>query len=118
MDTLCRYPGVKGILHSFSGSAEMAEQLVKMGWYISVSGVVTFKNARRLLEAVERVPLDFLLVETDCPYLTPHPHRGKTNHSGYLPYTVSRIAEIKGVSYEEVCRATRENARRVFRIME
>ena len=116
MDVLSRYRQVHGILHSYSGSTEMAEQLIQMGYYISVSGVVTFRNARKLVEVVERIPLEYLLVETDAPYLTPHPHRGKVNHSGYLPYTVSRIAEIKGISYEEVCDVTRRNAYRIFGI--
>ncbi len=115
-DTLSRYPTVKGILHSYSGSAEMAEQLVKMGYFISVSGVVTFKNAHKLVEVVERIPMEYLLIETDAPYLTPHPHRGKTNHSGYLPYTIEKIAEIKGIPAVTVADATYENARRVFRI--
>ncbi len=115
-DTLSRYPTVGGILHSYSGSAEMAEQLIKMGYFISVSGVVTFKNAHKLVEVVERIPMEYLLIETDAPYLTPHPHRGKTNHSGYLSYTIARIAEIKGIPAEDVARITCENAHRVFRI--
>lgn len=114
LETLSRYPGVRGILHSYSGSAEMAEQLIQMGYFISISGVVTFKNAQKVVEVVRHIPLEYLLVETDCPYLTPHPHRGKTNHSGYLSYTVSRIAEIKGIPDAEVCDVTRKNAYRIF----
>ncbi len=115
-DMLARYPEVTGILHSYSGSAEMAEQLVKMGYFISVSGVVTFKNAQKLVEVVRRIPLEHLLIETDAPYLTPHPHRGKINHSGYLSYTVAKIAELKGISQEECAAATYRNALRVFRL--
>ncbi len=115
-DMLSRFSEVRGILHSYSGSAEMAKQLIKIGYLISVSGVVTFKNAQKLVEVVAQIPLEYLLIETDCPYLTPHPHRGKVNHSGYLPYTVARIAEIKGIFPDEVARVTRENAEKIFGI--
>ena len=116
MDVIRRHPNVKGILHSFSGSAEMALELVKLGYYISFSGTLTFTNARKPREVAAVLPHDRVLIETDCPYLTPHPHRGKTNHSGYLSYTNATLADIFGVSEEECARITEENARRVFGI--
>ena len=116
MDVIRRHPNVKGILHSFSGSAEMALELVKLGYYISFSGTLTFTNARKPREVAAVLPKDKVLIETDCPYLTPHPHRGKTNHSGYLSYTNATLADIFGVSEEECARITEENARRVFRL--
>ena len=116
MDMIAAHPDVRGVLHSYSGSAEMARQLCDRGWMISLSGVVTFKNARQTVEVAQTVPLQHLLIETDAPYLTPHPHRGKTNHSGYLVHTAARIAEIRGISEEEVRDITRENALRFFGI--
>ena len=116
MDVIRKHPNVKGILHSFSGSAEMAIELVKLGYYISFSGTLTFTNARKPREVAAVLPKDKVLIETDCPYLTPHPHRGKTNHSGYLSYTNATLAAIFGVSEEECARITEENARRVFRL--
>ena len=116
MDVIRKHPNVKGILHSFSGSAEMALELVKLGYYISFSGTLTFTNARKPREVATVLPKDKVLIETDCPYLTPHPHRGKTNHSGYLSYTNATLAAIFGVSEEECARITEENARRVFRL--
>lgn len=116
MEVIRKHPGVKGILHSFSGSAEMALELVKLGYYISFSGTLTFTNARKPREVAAVLPKDKVLIETDCPYLTPHPHRGKTNHSGYLSYTNATLADIFGVSEEECARITEENARRVFRL--
>ena len=114
MEVIRRHPNVKGILHSFSGSAEMALELVKLGYYISFSGTLTFTNARKPREVAAVLPHDRVLIETDCPYLTPHPHRGKTNHSGYLSYTNAVLASIFGVSEEECARITEENARRIF----
>lgn len=116
MDMIAAHPDVRGVLHSYSGSAEMARQLCDRGWMISLSGVVTFKNARQTVEVAQTLPLDHLLIETDCPYLTPVPHRGKINHSGYLIHTAARIAEIRGISEEEVRDITRENALRFFGI--
>ena len=116
MEVIRRHPNVKGILHSFSGSAEMALELVKLGYYISFSGTLTFTNARKPREVAAVLPHDRVLIETDCPYLTPHPHRGKTNHSGYLSFTNATLAGIFGVSEEECARITEENARRVFGI--
>ena len=116
MDVIRAYPEVKGVLHSFSGSAEMAEELVKLGYYISFSGTLTFTNARKPREVAAVLPKDKVLIETDCPYLTPHPHRGKINHSGYLSYTNACLAGIWGISEEECAKITEENARKVFGI--
>lgn len=107
---------VQGVFHCFSGSAEMAKEIVKLGWYVSFTGVVTFKNARRALEAVEAVPLDRIMIETDCPYMAPTPYRGKRNHSGYVGKVAEKIAEIKGLTVEAVAEATMENGKRFFRI--
>lgn len=107
---------VPGVFHCFSGSAEMAQELVRLGWYVSFTGVVTFKNARRALESIAAVPMDRIMIETDCPYLAPVPYRGKRNHSGYVPKVAEKIAEIKGLSTEEVAAITMENGKRFFRI--
>lgn len=106
----------KGVMHCFSGSAETAREIVAMGMYVGFTGVVTFKNAKKALKALETVPLDRLLVETDCPYMAPEPNRGKRNHSGYLPYTVAAMAAVKGVSPDEMAEITAENAERLFGI--
>ena len=114
MRVLTQYKNVRGILHSFSGSAEMARELLKMGYYISFSGVLTFTNARRIKEVAAIVPSDRMLIETDCPYLAPHPLRGTLNHSGNLSYTNAALAVIKGLSEEECAQITEDNARRIF----
>lgn len=106
----------KGVMHCFSGSAEIAREIVEMGMYVGFTGVVTFKNAKKALKALEAVPLDRLLVETDCPYMAPEPNRGKRNYSGYLPYTVAAMAAVKGVSPDEMAEITAENAERLFGI--
>lgn len=108
---------VGGIFHCFSGSAEMAMDMLKHNLYIAVGGPVTFKNARKTIEVVKAVPLDKLLVETDCPYLAPEPYRGKRNNSGYLVHTIQKIAEIKGVSVSEVAETTLTNAKKVFKLI-
>jgi len=113
-----RIKEVGGVLHSFSGSAEMALECIKLGLYISISGPVTFENARKTVEAVKQVPLDMLLIETDSPYLTPVPYRGKRNYPGYVRLVAEKIAEIKGISFEEVARQTLENGKRLFGIEE
>lgn len=115
-DAVCRHAGVRGVFHSYSGSAEMAKDLVRRGWYISFSGVVTFKNAPKVCEAAAAVPPHRMLIETDAPYLAPVPFRGKLNHSGYARYTAERLAEIHGISTDEMIKITRENAERLFRI--
>lgn len=106
----------KGVMHCFSGSAEIAREIVTMGMYVGFTGVVTFKNAKKALKALEAVPLERLLVETDCPYMAPEPNRGKRNYSGYLPYTVAAMAAVKGVSPDEMAEITAENAERLFNI--
>ena len=116
MEIIRKFPNVKGVMHSYSGSVEMAEELVKLGYYISFSGTLTFKNARKTPEVAMAVPHGLVLIETDAPYLAPHPNRGKINHSGYLEYTNARLSEIWGISEEECARITDENARRFFGI--
>lgn len=106
----------KGVMHCFSGSAETAHEIVRMGMYVGFTGVITFKNAKKALKALEAVPLDRLLVETDCPYMAPEPNRGKRNYSGYLPYTVAAMAAVKGVFPDEMAEITAENAERLFNI--
>ena len=110
------FPRVRGVFHCFSGSAEMARELVKLGWMVSFTGVLTYKNARRALDAAEAVPLDRLMIETDSPYMAPVPHRGKRNDSGYLIHICEKLAEIKGISPEECARITLENGKRFFHI--
>lgn len=107
---------VGGIIHCFSYGVEMAREYLNMGFHIGVGGVVTFKNGRKLKEVVEYAPLDRIVLETDCPYLAPEPFRGHRNHSGYMELVAERIAELKGVTSEEVIRVTRENALRVYDI--
>ena len=106
---------IGGVVHCFSYGKEMAREYLNMGLSIGVGGVVTFKNARKLVEVVEYTPLESLLLETDCPYLAPVPFRGKRNSSLYLTYVAQRIGEIKGVSAEEVMEVTRENGYRLFK---
>ena len=107
-----------GIMHSYSGSLEMAEQFVELGMMISFSGVVTFKKALDIQEAATKLPLDKILVETDAPYLAPVPKRGKQNHPAYTRYVVEKIAELRGLSVKEVASATYGNAMRIFKIEE
>lgn len=116
LDTLARYPDVVGVMHSYSGSAEVARQLCDKGWYISFSGPVTYKNAVHVKEAAAIVPADRLLVETDSPYLPPVPHRGEMNHSGYMHHTLEAVAAIRNVSPDELATCTVENTRRLFGI--
>lgn len=117
MELLRRYRP-KGILHCYSGSAEMAKEILKLGMYIAFGGAVTFKNARRALEAAAAVPLGRLLVETDCPYMTPEPFRGRRCDSAHIAYTAERLAEIKGVCAQELLDATCENAKAVYQLNE
>ena len=116
LDIVKKFPKVRAVMHSYSGSVEMAEELMKLGCYISFSGTLTFKNARKTPDVAAAVPRERVLIETDAPYLTPHPHRGKINHSGYLEYTNARLAEIWGISEEECASLTEENARRFFNL--
>ena len=108
---------IPGVIHCYSYSKEMAQEFIKMGYYIGVGGVVTFKNAKKLKETVQEIPLDRILLETDCPYMAPEPHRGERNDSSYIPFVIAKIAELRGITPEEVEQATRENAEKLFRIM-
>lgn len=104
------------LMHCYSGSAELARQYVKLGAYISIAGPITFKNARKAVEVVEAVPIEYLMIETDSPYLTPVPYRGKRNESSYVRFVAEKIAEIKGISFEEVAEKTTQNAKKYFAI--
>lgn len=111
-----RYPDVKILLHSYSGSAEWARELIEQGRYLSFSGVLTFKNARRAVEAAASVPLDRILLETDCPYLAPEPLRGSVNDSGNIIHTATCLARIKGMTTDEILDITFKNACNFFEI--
>ena len=110
------FPTVTGVFHCFSGSPEMAAELLKRGWYLGFDGPITYKNARRAPEVAAITPLDRMVVETDAPYMAPVPMRGKRNDSRYLPYVIEKLAEWKGISPEEMTRITWENGRRLFRL--
>ncbi len=114
MEVIRRFPNVRGVLHSFSGSAEMADELVKLGYMISFSGTLTFTNAKKPREVAARIPREFVMIETDCPYLAPHPKRGTLNHSGNLEYTNAVLASIWGITPEECAIITENNAKRFF----
>lgn len=105
-----------GVFHCFSGDWEMAQQCIEMGFYISIAGPVTFKNSRSLQEVAKKIPLDRILVETDCPYLTPVPYRGKRNEPAYVKYTVEKIASLRGMNWEEFAQAVYKNTQKVFRL--
>lgn len=115
-DMICSHHDVIGVLHSCSMSAEMVREIVKRGWYVSFSGPLTYKNAQRVREACAAAPLDRLLVETDAPYLSPVPYRGKINNSVYMQSTLATLAEIHGLSFDEAARLCAKNARDLFRI--
>ena len=104
------------VFHCYSGSIQYAERLLKLGYYISFTGVITFSNAKKLREVVSTVPIERIFIETDCPYLAPDPYRGSRNSPLYVHRVAETIAEIKGISYEDVCRITMENGKRFFRI--
>ena len=110
------FPEVTGVFHCYSGSAEMAKWLIARGWYIGFTGVLTFKNARKAVETAAAIPLDRIVLETDCPYMSPEPFRGKRNDPGKLYRMAERLAEIRGISVEEVHAATTENGKRLYRI--
>lgn len=116
MEIVKHHPDARGVFHCFSGSRELALWLVERGWYIGFTGVVTFKNARRAVEAVQALPLNRILIETDCPYMAPEPYRGRRNDSRYVPLVAAKIAELKGISPEEAGSITTENAKRLFAI--
>ena len=116
MEIVSAYPELKGVFHCYSGSAEMAKELIKRGWYLGFDGPVTYKNARKTLEVLEICPMDRIVIETDSPYLSPVPMRGKRNDSSNLCHICRKIAEIKGMSLEETARITMENGKRLFGI--
>ena len=111
-----RLTGRLGVLHTFSGDLEMAQKAIDLGFYISISGPVTYRNARQLPEIVRALPLDRLLVETDCPFLAPEPHRGKRNEPAYTRLVAERLAKLKGIPFDDLARATTANARRLFEL--
>jgi len=116
LETIRDYSDLTGVLHCFSGSWETAKIVLDMGWYLSFTGVITFKNARRALEVLEKMPVERIMLETDCPYLSPEPHRGRRNSSLFLPYIAEKIAEVRGITIEEVAAFTMENGKRFFGI--
>ena len=116
MAVVDEFPTVKGVFHCYSGSAEMAKELVKRGWYIGFTGVLTFKNARKAVEVASQIPIDRLVLETDCPYMAPEPFRGKRNHPGYLYRMAEKLAEIRGMTVEDIHRVTMENGKQLYRI--
>lgn len=116
MEVLKQFPVRErnGVIHCYSYSSEMAKEYIQMGYVIGVGGVVTFKNGKKLKETVAEIPIEKIVIETDCPYMAPEPHRGSRNSSLYLPYVVEQIAQIKGIEAEEVVRITYENARKLY----
>ena len=105
-----------GVLHCFSGSVEMAREVIKLGMFLGFNGVATFKNARKIPEVIKEIPLDRIVLETDCPYLAPEPHRGKRNDSSFIPFIAQRIGEILGISAQEVLDVTNKNARALYNL--
>ena len=116
MKVVEEFPEVTGVFHCYSGSAEMARWLVNRGWYIGFTGVLTFKNARKALEVAAAIPLDRIVLETDCPYMSPEPFRGKRNDPGKLYRMAEKLAELRGLPLEEIHAITMENGRRLYRI--
>lgn len=108
--------GLTGVFHCFSGSSEFAQEVLKLGFYVSIAGPVTFKNARKLKEVVTKIPLERLLIETDSPYLTPEPHRGKRNEPAYVRYVAEEVARLRGTTWEEIAEQTCKNACELFKI--
>ena len=117
-EVILKYPTVKGVFHAYGGSAEMARELTRRGWYIGFGGVATFKNAERVRSVVASVDLSKLLLETDCPYMAPVPFRGKINHSGLIPYIAEVIAPLHGLTVDELAEVTNRNAEELFRLSE
>ena len=116
LEIVKQFPSVKGVFHCYSGSAEMAKELVDLGWYIGFTGVLTFKNARKAIEVAQAIPLERIVVETDCPYMSPEPFRGKRNDPSRVVYVADKLAEIRGISPEEARAITYENGKRLYRI--
>jgi TatD DNase family protein len=113
-DILCDFPDVTGVFHCYSGSWETAKPLLDRGWYLSFTGVITFRNARRSHEVIAKMPRDRIMIETDCPYLAPEPMRGRRNSSLYLKYVAEKLGALLGISFEEAAALTMENGRRFF----
>ena len=116
MSVVKEFPEVTGVFHCYSGSAEMAKELIKRGWYIGFTGVLTFKNARKAIEVASSIPPDRIVLETDCPYMSPEPFRGKRNDPGRLYRMAEKLAEIRGLSVEEIHDITMKNGKRLYRI--
>ena len=116
MKVVTEFPEVTGVFHCYSGSYEMAKWLIARGWYIGFTGVLTFKNARKAVEAASQLPLDRIVLETDCPYMSPEPFRGKRNDPGKLYRMAERLAELRGLTVEEIHAITTENGKRLYRI--
>ena len=110
------FPEVTGVFHCYSGSLEMAQELIRRGWYIGFTGVLTFKNARKAVEVAAAIPLDRLVLETDCPYMAPEPYRGRRNDPAKLIHTAQRLAQIRDLPVERICRIAMENGKRLYRI--
>lgn len=111
-----QFPGIRGVFHCYSGSAEMARELVALGWHISFTGVITFKNARRALEVIAELPMERILIETDSPYMAPEPYRGRRNSSLYVYRMAEQIAQVKHMTFEQVADITTQNGKRLFGI--
>jgi len=116
LDIIREFKDLCGVLHCFSGSLETAKIVLDLGWYLSFTGVITFKNTRRALEVIEKMPADRIMLETDCPYLSPEPKRGQRNSSLYLPFIAEKVAEVRNIPVQEVAELTTENGKRFFRL--
>lgn len=116
LEIIRKFPEVRGVVHCFSGSPEFAEECLKLGYYIGCTGVVTFKNAKKIIEVLKTVPMDRILVETDCPYMAPVPYRGKRNRSDYIKFVIEKISEIKDISTEDIEQVTIKNTKSLFKI--
>ena len=116
LNIIKEFPNVKGVVHCFSGSVEFAKECLKLGYYIGVTGVVTFKNAKKVVKVVKEVPVERLLVETDCPYMAPEPNRGKRNKSSYIKYVIEKISEIKEINPKELNLKVNENLQNLFKL--
>ena len=116
MKVVDEFPDVTGVFHCYSGSAEMAKELIKRGWYIGFTGVLTFKNARKAIEVASSIPLDRIVLETDCPYMSPEPFRGRRNDPGKLYRMAEKLAEVRGLTLEEIHTITTENGKRLYRL--
>ena len=116
MEVVREFPDVTGVFHCYSGEAEMARQLVEKGWYIGFTGVLTFKNARKAVETAQAIPIERIVLETDCPYMSPEPYRGRRNDPGRLIHMAEKLAQIRNLPVEEIIKITTENAKRLYRI--